>query len=279
MVEYLQRGLAISREIHDRRAEAAFLNNLSFCYTDIAVQRRCLEEAAAIFEEIGDTRRLGLLKNNLSVLYFKFGLYHRALRYASEAVEIVRRMRADFDLANHLYHLAESHVALGNIHLARAAVEEGIRLAEVTGDPTLAGFTYPLLQAELLLKEGRAQEALEVAETVKMDQQHSFPLEEAAAYGLHAEVLLQLNDLEQADQVSALAIEIESTHSYVPGNFVPQDIYWQRYKVLLAKQRARGEAAESVPEEAWQVLQEAHRLMLEQIAIAERRRSAAQLPQ
>jgi GAF domain-containing protein len=265
-LEYIQRGLAIAREIHDRREEAMLINNLSLCFTDIAEQRRYQEEAAAIFEEIGEARRLAMMKNNLSILYYNLGLYHRALRYGSEAVEIVRRMRADFDLANHLDFVARSYFVLGETSAAQAVVEEGTRLAEASGDPIMRGL-YPYLAAQLLLKEGKAQAALEaVAPGIKITQQHYLPLEEAAAWRLYAEALLELGDLAQADQESARAIDILTTRSYIPGNFMPQDIYWQRYQVLRAKQRAGGESAESTVEEAWQVLQESRRLMLDQIA-------------
>jgi GAF domain-containing protein/CheY-like chemotaxis protein/tetratricopeptide (TPR) repeat protein len=265
-VEYIKRGLVIAREIHDRREEAMLLNNLSLSSADIAEQRRYQEEAAAIFEEIGEARRLAMMKNNLSILYYNLGLYHRSLRYSSEAVEIVRRMRADFDVSNHLDFYARSLFALGRTAEARAAIEEGQKLAEATGDPIMMGL-YPFLRAELMLKEGRFQEALETVEPgIKVTQQHYLPLEEATAWALSAEALLELGDLAQADQISAKAIEILTSNSYVPGNFMPQDVYWQRYQVLLAKQRSVGDVAERVSEEAWQVLQEARRLMLEGIA-------------
>jgi signal transduction histidine kinase/CheY-like chemotaxis protein/tetratricopeptide (TPR) repeat protein len=265
-VEFIKRGLVIAREIHDRREEAMLLNNLSLSTADIAEQRRYQEEAAAIFEEIGEARRLAMMKNNLSILYYNLGLYHRSLRYSSEAVEIVRRMRADFDVSNHLDFYARSLFALGKTSEARAAIDEGQRLAEATGDPIMMGL-YPFLRAELMLKEGRFQEALETVEPgIKVTQQHYLPLEEAAAWALSTEALLGLGDLAQADQISAKAIEILSSNSYVPGNFMPQDIYWQRYQVLLAKQRAEGDVSERVSEEAWQVLQDARQLMLEGIA-------------
>jgi signal transduction histidine kinase/DNA-binding response OmpR family regulator/putative methionine-R-sulfoxide reductase with GAF domain/tetratricopeptide (TPR) repeat protein len=265
-VEFIKRGLVIAREIHDRREEAMLLNNLSLSSVDIAEQRRYQEEAAAIFEEIGEARRLAMMKNNLSILYYNLGLYHRSLRYSSEAVEIVRRMRADFDVSNHLDFYARSLFALGKTTEARAAIDEGQKLAEATGDPIMMGL-YPFLRAELMLKEGRLQEALETVEPgIKVTQQHYLPLEEAAAWALYAKALLELGDLVQADQVSAKAIEILTNNSYVPGNFMPQDIYWQRYQVLLAKQRVGGDVSEGVNEDAWQVLQEARQLMLEGIA-------------
>jgi tetratricopeptide (TPR) repeat protein len=272
-LDYIHRGLAVARQIHDRRGEAIFLNLLALKNTlitkNIAFDRQHKEAAAAIFREIGDLRYLSLVSNNLAVLYYHLGLYRRAMRYASDAVQNARKMKAT-NLAGYLTVYSWALTALGRHEEAECAIGEQITIVEEFGGKFMVSPFPPLLSSgQIKLKTGDPQAALEQFQNASaiLSGRSEYP----TSLSLEAAAYLALNDLPAADRVSAQAVDILSTHGTaaletfaVYDVYWFQNIYWYRYCVLKRKHSVHG--GDGLPEDAWQVLQEARRQMLEQIA-------------
>jgi signal transduction histidine kinase/CheY-like chemotaxis protein len=262
---YIEQGLALARAINDRREEGLLLNNLSLTTTDIAVQRQYQEESLEIFQEIGDLRRQAMIHNNLSILYYNLGLYRRSQRYAARAVHIVRKMNAEFDLANHLDFYARSELALGNTEEAARAIEEGTRLAQQVGE-SLMQTIFPTLSGQLLISIGNVPAALEQFQNAEnLLQRVYLHLERAANLAFYGLAALKMRDLAAADHLTKQAVEIISKENVIAGNYMIQDILWHRYLVLMQKQISKTGENNVVSDEAWQVLLEARRNMLESI--------------
>ncbi len=262
---FLERSLVLARSLRDRPEEAILLNGIGLCTLDIALTRQYQEEALAIFEETDDRRRQYIMHNNLGILNYNLGLYRQAARHAARAVQAARSMGAQNDLTNNLDNFSRSQLELGFIEEAHQAMKEGLRLAVQVSDRMLQSI-YHLYAGIFSLRGGRPREArVELQQAAALAESVNLPVEWATALAWQGAAALALGDLAEAERLTAQAESlVMKAEEFVFGNFPVQDILWLRYQVLSAR-NARDAVHEPVSDRAWQVLQDARRVMLQYV--------------
>jgi predicted ATPase/class 3 adenylate cyclase len=118
---YLERSLAIARELGDRDQQARELNSLGITYDaigDLDRARSLLEESAAIARSDGDSFRLAAALTNLGHVESYSGNYARSLEILEEALTIDQEAGDMLGVALDRQSLAATNLRLGNIHRA-----------------------------------------------------------------------------------------------------------------------------------------------------------------
>jgi GAF domain-containing protein/CheY-like chemotaxis protein len=194
------------------------------------------------------------------------GLYRRAGRYAARAVQASRKMHIQNDLANCLDAYSRIELALGNTEEAIRAMEEGSQLSIQVGDRMLQAI-YKLLYGQLSLQAGDPKAAfIQFQAASNLHEALHLSLEWAQSLVLQALALLALNDLAAAEKISAQAVDILNQGNVVSGNFMVQDIFWQRYQIMVHRHTFNLGPGTPLPDDTWEVLLEARRRLLETIA-------------
>ena len=94
-IEYGQQGLAIAREISDRKGELSRLGNLGIAYHGAGQYERAIEhhtQALAMAREDGERWMEGSILGNLGSAYERLGQYERAIEHFKPALAIVREV-------------------------------------------------------------------------------------------------------------------------------------------------------------------------------------------
>ncbi len=265
-LDFLQRALVLARSRGDRPDEAILLNGIGLSIVDIAHTRQYQEEALRIFEEVGDRRRQSLMYNNLGILYYNLGLYRQAARHAAHAVQAARLMGAKNDLANNLDNFSRAQLELGFIEEAHQAMEEGLRLAVQVSDRMLLAI-YHLYAGIILQKGEKPREALaEFQAAAELTGVLKVPVEWATSLAWQGVAALALGDASEAERLTVQAESlVMKAEKFIFGNFLVQDILWLRYQVLTGR-RAADAHPEPVSDQAWRVLLDARRVMLQYVA-------------
>jgi len=108
-LEYLEKSLAIRREIGDRAGEGTTLNNISQIYDargDYGKALEYLEKSLAIQREIGDRAGEGTTLNNISQIYDARGDYGKALEYLEKSLAIRREIGDRAGMISTLHNMA-----------------------------------------------------------------------------------------------------------------------------------------------------------------------------
>jgi predicted ATPase/class 3 adenylate cyclase len=154
-----ERGLAMARELGDRRLEARALLVLSvaaYFYHDPDRLRRLGEEGVGIAREIGDVHLLGELLSCLCA-----GAPDDESRLRAEALDCFRQTGDDMLAANEMHMMYGVDVKEGRLDDARGHITKAIATAEKLG----AGIFLYFMQTDfviLLLIEGKHEEAAPV---------------------------------------------------------------------------------------------------------------------
>jgi signal transduction histidine kinase len=252
-VECIQSSLQIVRQFGDQRGEADSLNSLAAMEGDYALARAYYEQILAIRQSIGDQAGLSVVYNNLAMIYWGLGLYTRARDYMEQSVEIARKLDIRPNLPYYLESLSRIYLGLKEYEQALVVLDEGLLLSVAQGVLWMEG-VYRIVQGQVYLQLERLQEALETTQqSVSILESLNSP-ELATALVWNGVVHERLGDWEMAYEHTARAVAIlRQTHT--SGDYPPQDIWWQHYKILCSHPGQPAEAA--LEEERWVCLQQA----------------------
>jgi predicted ATPase/class 3 adenylate cyclase len=156
---YAERGLAMARELGDRRLEARALHLVSEAAKrehDLVTVWRLAEQSVAIAKEIGDVQLLG---EQLSQLAFGAPSVAEARRIRLEALACSRQAGDELIVANELHMLSSLDLSDGLVDAARDNLEQAVTIAERLGADLFLYF----LRADLgimRLIQGRHEDAL-----------------------------------------------------------------------------------------------------------------------
>jgi tetratricopeptide (TPR) repeat protein len=166
-LDLARQGLAIQREIGDRRREAIALSNLGVSWLNLGslVQARTvLNEALRMLRANGDRLIEGHVLSHLSRLALMQGDDARALALARSALEIAVTAQARDNEAIALLRLGDAELALGRMAAARQAFEGARALATEVDDPCRHDATAGL--ARVALAQGDSVAALREVEAL-----------------------------------------------------------------------------------------------------------------
>jgi CHAT domain-containing protein len=188
-LEFFQLALAIRKQIGDRSGEGATLNNIGSIYNSLGQYPKTLEyyqQALAIRKEIGDRSGEGTTLNNIGFIYGSLGQYPKALEFSQQALairkEIGDRSGEGTTLSNIGYLLdAQKQPELAivfykqSVNLRESIRKEVRKLSrqEQQSYTQSVADTYRAL-ADLLLKQGRIMEALQVLDLLKVQELQDF---------------------------------------------------------------------------------------------------------
>ncbi|MBD2178703.1 tetratricopeptide repeat protein [Pseudanabaena sp. FACHB-1998] len=184
-IEYQQNALKILREIKDRLGEGVALDNLGNAYRElgdfdkaIAYQQQSLEIKRAIGDRFGERVVIG----NLGFAYTSLSDYAKAFAYQQQSLAIAKKLKdrdgegISFDNLGYLF-AKQNQLELAILYYKQAVnVRESIRkdiknlnkTEQQSYTNTIAG-SYRRL-ADLLVKQGRVMEALQILDLLKIQE-------------------------------------------------------------------------------------------------------------
>jgi len=184
-IQLHQQAIAIYRQIGDRNREAISINHLGVGYHSLGQYQRAIEfhqQAFAIYRRISDRKGEALSLHNLGDVYKSLGQYQRAIEFYQQSFTVIKQTgdrhseaKSHSDLAYSLESQKLTDLAI--IHLKQAVnIYEAIRGdIKGLGKETQRSFVgkiedaYRLL-SNLLLKQGRITEALQVLDLLKVQE-------------------------------------------------------------------------------------------------------------
>ena len=149
-MRFLERSLAIWRDLGDRDQQARELNSLGITLRhldDVDSARFLLEESAAISREIGSPMRLAAALTNLGQLESDIGNFDRAMQVLREALAIDREQGDMLGVAIDQQSLAGVSLRAGRAQEARDLLSGMAGYIVSSGDPELLATTLEMAAA------------------------------------------------------------------------------------------------------------------------------------
>ena len=149
-LSFLERSLAIWRDLGDRNQQARELNSLGITHRhldDLDTARSLLEESAAISREVSSASRLAAALTNLGQLEADAGNFDRATQVLQEALAIDRKQGDMLGVALDQQSLAGVHLRAGRAREARDQLAGMANYVVSCGDPELLATTLEMCAA------------------------------------------------------------------------------------------------------------------------------------
>ncbi|CAN1208817.1 hypothetical protein TUMEXPCC7403_01250 [Tumidithrix helvetica PCC 7403] len=184
-IDFYQQSLAIFKQTGNRYGEGLSLNNLGLAYSSLEQYHKAIDfyqQSLAIFKQIDNRYGEGMSLNNLGNEYVRLGQHQKAIDFYQQSLAIFKqtgnRHGEGFSLNNLGYLFAfqnQSELAIlyykqsVNVH---ESIRKDIRKLDKSEQKsyleTVSGSYKRLI--ELLLKQGRVIEALQVLDLLKVQE-------------------------------------------------------------------------------------------------------------
>ncbi|MCK6561391.1 tetratricopeptide repeat protein [bacterium] len=165
-LEYLEKSLAIQREIDDRPGEGATLNNLGQIYCahgDYWHALGYLEKSLALRREIWDRPGEGMTLNNIGQIYYARGDYGKALEYLEKSLAIQREIGDRAGEGTTRNNISQVFRARGDYATALKYAQQSLLIQREIGDRAGEGTTLNNL-SQVFKARGDYATALECAQ-------------------------------------------------------------------------------------------------------------------
>ena len=240
-IELYDQGLAIAREIGDRREEGVALSNLGIAYKNLGEIRRAIklyEQHLTIAHEIGDRRGEGNTRGHLGRAYHDLGETHRAIELYDQSLAIARELGNRREEGAALSNLGRAYATLGEPRRAIELYEQQLAITREIGDRRGEGIALGNL--------GIAYKNLgETRRAINLYEQHLTIAREigdrrgeGAALGNLAKSYTVLGLWDAAFSTYLGAIEIAKGQGYRYG----EGVHRNNYASLLALRKAYSDA-------------------------------------
>ena len=208
-------GLAIAREIGDRRLEAEMENALG----EVAGRSSHYQEAIdrfkaslAIDRDLGDRIATGRKLANLGITYAALGLYRHAERCLRRALDLHEKLDRGGEIGDVVVHLGEVVAELGDPAAARTLLSEAARLARRRGDlrtELRAQTRLAYVLARFARDDEDRRRAAQIAASA-LERSRAAGLRTAAARAHHVEAVLAeaRGDLAAAEASARAAVDL-----------------------------------------------------------------------
>ncbi|MCA2716909.1 MAG: tetratricopeptide repeat protein [Microcystis sp. M169S2] len=136
-IEFYQQSLAITREIGDRRGEAASYNNLGNVYNSLGEYQKAIEfhqQSLAIEREIGDRGGEAKSYGNLGNVYNSLGEYQKAIEFYQQSLAILREIGDRGGEAYSYNNLGNVYYSLGEYQKAIEFHQQSLAITREIGD-------------------------------------------------------------------------------------------------------------------------------------------------
>jgi class 3 adenylate cyclase/tetratricopeptide (TPR) repeat protein len=261
--EEAQRHLEQAREIRhvlgNRRGEAISLNNLAGVYHalgDFAQAKVFSEQALAIYQSIGDRRNEAQGLSNLGNIYHALGELETTIKHHEQALTIFKVIndRRGEAVANE--NLGLIFHELGDNMRAKAYCEQALEIERDIGDQESEGYSLTYL--------GLALEGLGNLEAAHNAYQEALHLRREIGQTAHA-----IDDLAGLARVALAQGQVDKARTYVEETLTwieNNGIAGIEYPLRVYLTGADVFVAMGQPEQAADMIQTAHALLLEQAA-------------
>jgi CHAT domain-containing protein/Flp pilus assembly protein TadD len=184
-IDFYQQALAIAKQIGESSIEARSLNNLGAAYDRLRQYQKAIDfyrQALEMQEKIGDRQGEARSLNNLGVAYKNIRQYPRAIDLHQQSLAIKKQIGDRQGEATSLNNLGVDFNQLGqteisilfykqsvNVFESMRQSLKGLREEEQQSFTNTIASSYRNL-ADLLLKQGRIMEALQVLDLLKVQE-------------------------------------------------------------------------------------------------------------
>ncbi|OYQ66127.1 hypothetical protein B9G53_05280 [Pseudanabaena sp. SR411] len=184
-IQFYQQSLANAKQIGDRQSEGAWLNNLGVAHHYQKQYLKAIEfyqQSLSIYQEIGDLDGLGSALTNLGSAYTISRQYPKAFDYYYQALATVQQIGDRHGETATLKNLGYLFTTQQQPELAIIFYKQSINVSEsirqdIRGLPKTVQQSYLETVADgykrladLLLKQGRVMEALQVIDLLKFQE-------------------------------------------------------------------------------------------------------------
>ncbi|HQQ94247.1 MAG TPA: tetratricopeptide repeat protein [Bacteroidia bacterium] len=175
-LDYLNRSLEISKQIHDKQGIAYTLNNLGLIYRNqgnLPKAINCWHETLKIAEEIGDKDGIATALNNLGLIFRNQSDPDKALEYYLKSLAIYREIKDREGEAYAYNNIALIYRNKGNTSKALEFWFKGLRIQEETHDHQAMANSYNNIgyiymnQGDLLKAKDYFNRSLELQEKLQ----------------------------------------------------------------------------------------------------------------
>ncbi|MGC1377166.1 MAG: tetratricopeptide repeat protein [Anaerolineales bacterium] len=131
-----EEGLALARQIGDKRLTGLLLQNVSSGLARIGEHdqaMRLLQESLLIFQELGDREESAWVLDHMAWVLWRSGERARGLETLQDSLAAFRAMRHQWAIATLLRQLAEMALSNGNNEQAAALLEESLAISRALG--------------------------------------------------------------------------------------------------------------------------------------------------
>ncbi len=185
-IEYLTKGLEISKEIEDKKGEGSCYINLGVVYYSSGDYRGAIEyyqKGLEISKEIGYKEGEVRCYINLGNVCCSLGNYKKAMEYYQKGLEINKKIGDKEDEGSCYINLGAVYSSLGDYKKAMEYYKKGLEIAKEIGDIYMEkvcfnnlGWTY-LEQKEFLEAEKYFKEGIKIYEEFRRDKLPKDPKE------------------------------------------------------------------------------------------------------
>jgi len=184
-IEYHQQALVIYKQISDLSGEGRTLGSLGFSYKALGQYQKAIEyhqQSIAISKQIGDRLAEGRALSDIGIAYDAIGQSQKAVEYHQQSIAISKQIGDRFGEGVSLYNLASLFTQQKQPKLAIVFYKQSVNVRESIRKDIIGlgkeeqqsyldtvADTYRKL-ADLLLKQGRVMEALQVLDLLKVQE-------------------------------------------------------------------------------------------------------------
>ncbi len=230
-IDYQEQSLAIARKIKDRLGEGTALGNLGLAYGALGNYGKAIdyqEQSLAIAREIKNRLGEGTALGNLGLVYYALGNYPKAIEYHEQGLAIAREIGNQESEAGVLNNIGLILTKQKQLELAIVFYKQSVnayesirqnirKLPRETQDIHTSSVegTYRRL-ADLLLTQGRTQEAQAILELRKVQELRGYGKDQETnaspvQFPLHPLESQALQAFEQTIAAKALSLETLKT--------------------------------------------------------------------
>ena len=184
-IDFYQQSVAIAKQIGESSIEARSLNNLGAAYDRLGQYQKAIDfygQALEIQEKIGDRQGEAKSINNLGVVYKNLRQYQRAIDLHQQSLAIKKQIGDRQGEATSLNNLGFNFNQLGQTEISILFYKQSVNVFESIRqslkelqEEEQQSFTNTIASsyrnlADLLLKQGRIMEALQVLDLLKVQE-------------------------------------------------------------------------------------------------------------
>lgn len=142
---YLNKSLALSKDLEDLELESLTLNNIAETYFKKGMLDKAFEYSKESLEILTNEKYKATIYNNIALIYGKKGDYSKAVEYLKKAIEIDERFGNYHGAAQRMLNLGATYIMMKDYNNATYYLKEGLTRIQKVGDKYWEAYAYGYL--------------------------------------------------------------------------------------------------------------------------------------